>query len=315
MIAALVLLPILAIADLGGLEAFRRQLDVPGPDFIDPFALTTGALIGFLGIGLGSPGSPHIVVRYMSIRDPAQLRYSAVVGTAWNVVMAAGAIAIGLVGRAYFPEVSALPGADTENLYPTLAQQHLPPFFFGIAIAAVFAAIMSTADSQLLVAASSVVRDVYERVLRRGEALSQRTLVLYSRAVVLALVLLALGLGVLANRLVFWLVLFAWAGLGAALGPTSILALTWRRTTRAGIFAGLLVGTVATVVWSYTPTLKSRMYELVPAFLLSLLATALVSRITRSPADVEEMFRSMSAGPAAPARAREDAAVDSAARE
>ncbi|MFW6078711.1 MAG: sodium:solute symporter family transporter, partial [Gemmatimonadota bacterium] len=266
------------------------------PTLVDPLALGAGALLGFVGIGLGSPGSPHILVRYMSIDDPKQLRYGAVVGTAWNVVMGAGAILIGLVGRVYFPDVGALPAADPENLFPTLAQLQLPGVLFGVVVAAIFAAIMSTADSQLLVAASTVVRDVYQKVLRRGRELPQATLVRYSRLVVVALVGLSLALGIIAEELVFWLVLFAWAGLGAAFGPTSILALFWRGATRAGIAAGVAVGTLTTIVWYYTPALKDRLYELIPAFALGLAATVVVSRFTRPPDDVDAMFQVMEDG-------------------
>ena len=293
MIFALVLLPVIAIADRGGMGIVLSQLAALDPALIDPLALSAGALIGFLGIGFGSPGNPHILARYLSIDDPEQLRTSAVVGTAWNVVMAWGAVFIGLVGRLYFPEAAMLPGADTENLYPLLARQHLPPVLFGVVVASIFAAIMSTADSQLLVAASAVVRDIYEKLAHRGEALPQRRLVLLSRATVVLLVALAVGFGLAADQLVFWLVLFAWAGLGAALGPTSILALFWRRTTRAGVIAGIAVGTVTTVVWYFVPALKSRMYELVPAFLLALLATVAVSLVTRPPGDADELMRAM----------------------
>ena len=168
-----------------------------------------------------------------------------------------------------------------------------PALFTGLFLVTVLAAIMSTADSQLLVAASTVVRDVYEKVLRRGRPLTQRRLVVLSRIVVTALVLAALALGRAADQLVFWLVLFAWAGLGAALGPTSILALFWRRTTRAGVFAGLAAGTLTTVVWYLTPALKGALYELIPAFAAGLLATILVSLATIPPAGTEEMFRVM----------------------
>ncbi len=277
MIVALVLLPTVAIVDRGGLTSVLTELTQYDATLLDPVALSAGALIGFLGIGLGSPGNPHIIVRYMAIKDADQLRYAAVVGTVWNVVMAWGALFIGLVGRVYFPDQVMLPAQDTENLYPLLAQTHLPPIVFGMVVASIFAAIMSTADSQLLVAASSVVRDFYERVLHRGETMDQTRLVRYSRVVVCALVVIALMFGLLAEDLVFWLVLFAWAGLGAAIGPTSILALFWRRTTRAGVMAGLLVGTVVTIAWELTPFLAPLIYELIPAFGAALLATLVVS--------------------------------------
>lgn len=298
MLFALVVLPLLAVGAAGGWGALTAELAALDPALIDPLALSAGALIGFLGIGLGSPGSPHVLARYMSIADAEQLRWSAVVGTAWNVLMAAGAVLTGLAGRALLPDPSALPAGDPENLYPLLAGDLLGPLplgsvLFGLVIASVFAAIMSTADSQLLVAASSVVRDVWEKVARRGRPLPQHRLVLLSRAVVTALVAIALVLGLGAGELVFWLVLFAWAGLGAALGPTSILALYWRRTTRAGVLAGFLTGTAVTIAWKLTPALSSRLYELIPAFAASLAVTVAVSLVTRPPEDAEAMMRAM----------------------
>jgi sodium/proline symporter len=296
MIFALLLVPAVAILNQGGLDLVLNQLSSMDLSMLDPFALTVGAFLGFLGIGLGSPGNPHILVRYMSIRDPDQLRYSAVVGTIWNVLMAWGALFIGLVGRVYYPDVASLPAGDTERLYPALAQQLLPPILFGAVLASIFAAIMSTADSQLLVATSSIVRDTYEKLLKKGQRVEQRRLVLYSRIVVAILVALAFALGMIAQDLVFWLVLFAWGGLGAALGPTSLLALYWRGTTRQGVLAGLLVGTATTIIWYNVPTLKGWLYELIPAFALSFLATFAVSRVTRPPEDTDRMFQAMERG-------------------
>jgi sodium/proline symporter len=292
MLAALVALPLLAVADMGGWGPVLAELRTLDGAFLDPFALTAGAFIAWVGIGLGSPGNPHILVRYMSISDPAQLRYAAVVGTTWNVVMATGAVLIGVVGRVYFPDAALLPGADPENLYPSLAEAHLPPVLFGVVVASIFAAIMSTADSQLLVATSSVVRDVYEQVIRRGQPLPQRRLVLYSRILVVLLVVAAVAFGMLARELVFWLVLFAWAGLGAALGPTSILALFWRGTTRAGVAAGAMAGAITTIAWYFSP-LRAVMYELIPGFTAGLVVTVVVSRFTRPPDDVDTMMRAM----------------------
>jgi sodium/proline symporter len=293
MILGLVVLPVVAIGDAGGWGAVVTELRAFDPALVDPLSLGFGAFIGLVGIGLGSPGNPHILVRYMSIDDPDELRFAAWVGTFWNVVMGAGAILIGLAGRVFFPDVVLLPGGDTENLYPMLAQTHLHPALFGVVVASIFAAIMSTADSQLLVAASTVVRDVYQKVFRREVEVSNRHLVFLSRLVVAVLVVAALLLGVVAEALVFWLVLFAWAGLGAALGPAAILSLYWRGTTRAGVFAGLVTGTVTTIVWYLVPALKGAMYELIPAFSLALFATWAVSRLTAVPRDVEHSFRSM----------------------
>jgi sodium/proline symporter len=292
MLVALVALPLLVISGLGGWAPVLAELRAADGALLDPLAVGAGAVIAWLGIGLGSPGNPHILVRYMSISDAAQLRVAAVVGTTWNVVMAGGAVLIGLAGRVYFPDAAMLPGADPENLYPALAEAHLPPVLFGVVVASIFAAIMSTADSQLLVATSSVVRDVYEKVLRRGEPLPQRRLVLYSRGLVVILVAAALGFGMLAQDLVFWLVLFAWAGLGAALGPTSILALYWRGTTRAGVGAGAVAGALTTIIWYLSP-LRAVMYELIPGFAAGLLITVVVSRFTTPPADADAMFRAM----------------------
>jgi sodium/proline symporter len=293
MLVALVVVPVAAIAGRGGLTAVLGELAALDPTLVDPAAIGWGAALGFLGIGLGSPGSPHILARYLSIGDAAQLRWAAVVGTVWNVVMGWGALLVGLAGRAWFPDLAALPGADPENLYPTLAGQLLHPLLFGAVVASIFAAIMSTADSQLLVAASSLVRDLYDKVWRRGEEVPPRRLVAMSRATVVALVAAALALGLGVEELVFWLVLFAWAGLGAALGPTSILALAWRGTTRAGVIAGALAGATTTIVWKLTPALAGMLYELVPGFAVGLVVTWAVSRVGRPPAEVEEMFRVM----------------------
>ncbi|MHC4845683.1 MAG: sodium/proline symporter, partial [Planctomycetota bacterium] len=270
MLFALVALPVLAILELGGVTSLLDQLGAMDLALVDPLALSAGALIGFVGIGLGSPGSPHIIVRYMAIKNAESLRGAAIIGTVWNVLMAAGALFIGLAARATFPDVVAADGtsamhfaADTEQAYPGLAFAVLHPILFGMVMASIFAAIMSTADSQLLVAASGVVRDVYEKLVLRGARVSPRRLVMMSRLTIL--VLCAIGVGVaLKGEGIFWLVLYAWAGPGAALGPTSILALYWRGTTRAGAIAGMLAGMVTVIVWAEIDSLDSLVYELVP---------------------------------------------------
>lgn len=291
MILALVILPILVLSDAGGWQALTTELSTFDPTFIDPFALTIGAMIGSLGIGLGSPGNPHIIARYMSIDDERQLKTACAIGTFWNVVMAGGALLVGLAGRVVIPEIDMLPGADTENLFPVLAAQYLPPVLFGLVIASIFAAIMSSADSQLLVAASSLVRDVYEKLVAGEGSIPQKTLVLYSRIVVFLLVGFSLLIGFLAEDLVYWLVLFAWAGLGAAIGPTSILALYWKRATGPGVLSGMIAGAMVTIIWRLVPSLRELMYELIPGFLVALAVTVVVSLISRPPARAEEDMR------------------------
>ncbi len=293
-IFALIIVPVKSIIDFGGWNQFFTMLrEQSSGSFIDPLALSAGALIGFLGIGLGSPGNPHIISRYMSIKSTRSLPSVALIGTLANIIMATGALFIGLVGRLYFPDSGMLPDADTENLYPVLAWGHLHPFIFGLVIASIFAAIVSTADSQLLVAGSAVVRDIYEKWLMNGKTVSQNKLVFLSRAIITLLVLTALIMGWLAGELVFWLVLFAWAGLGAAFGPTSILALYWKKTTRQGVTAGVVTGALTVIIWNQVDFLKNIIYELVPAFFLAFIVTVIVSLVTKAPEESQEMIETM----------------------
>jgi SSS family solute:Na+ symporter len=288
MIFALIILPFIAIVHAGGWSEILHILHIFNPRFLDPFAFAAGGIIGFLGIGLGSPGNPHILVRYMSVDDPQRLRKACLIGTVWNTLMAWGAIFIGLVGRAYYLKPEALPGGDPENLFPFMAAAHLHPLLVGMIIASILAAIMSTADSQLLVASSGVVRDIYQKIAARGKSLSQRRLVLLSRVVVLFLVAAALFLGAIAKQYVFWLVLFAWGGLGASFGPPLLLSLFWKKVTKAGVIAGFVSGTAVTIIWNQVDALKSLIYELVPAFIASALLTILISFFTSAPEEAEE---------------------------
>jgi len=277
MLMGLVLLPVVGLVQLGGWGALSALLQQLSPEHLDPLALGAGAAIGFLGIGLGSPGQPHIVVRYMSIDDERNLVSSAIIGTFWNVVLGLGAIAIGLVGRAVVPETAGLPNEDPEMVYLVLSSQYFGPVLYGLLVGGVFAAILSTADSQLLVVASTFVRDIWEQVLRQGQVIEERQKLMLSRVVVVASGLLAMALAFIAKDLVFWLVLFAWGGLGASLGPALILSLYWRGTSKAGVVAGMLTGTAVTIVWKLWLKAPTGIYELIPAFSASLLAVVVAS--------------------------------------
>jgi SSS family solute:Na+ symporter len=295
MIFALLILPIVAVVNAGGWEEIMVILQNFNPKFLNPFAFSVGGIIGFLGIGLGSPGNPHILVRYMSVADPKALRKSCVIGTVWNVLMAWGAVFIGLVGRAFYLKPEALPGGDPENLFPFLASAHLHPILLGIVTASILAAIMSTADSQLLVASSGITRDIYQKIIAKDKTISQKRLVFISRVVVLGLVIAALIFGALAKEYVFWLVLFAWGGLGASFGPTLLLSLFWKRTTKVGVIAGFVSGTSITIIWNQVEALNNFIYHLVPAFFISLFLTILVSLLTSAPNQAEAELESIRA--------------------
>lgn len=278
MFFALLGLPLYGIIKIGGMEALTSQLNYADSAFFNPLAFGLGSMIGLLGIGLGSPGNPHILVRYMSIKSHKQLKWTALVGTGWNIVLAGGAFMIGIVARAYFPEMQMLPGQDPENAYIALANELLPAALVGILLASIFAAIMSTADSQLLVAASSLVRDIYQKILKKDKFIPPEKLALFSRLVVAVLVYFSVGLGFIVEDIVFWFVLFAWAGLGAAIGPTSIQALFMKQTTKKGVMAGMITGTLMVFVWKSIPALSEWLYELIPGFLAAWIVTYWVSR-------------------------------------
>jgi sodium/proline symporter len=282
MLLGLVVLPVWGLVEIGGLAALREGLTVVAPSALDPLALGLGTFVGFVGIGLGSPGQPHILVRYMSVDDPRHLRFVALVGTVWNVVLGAGAVAIGLIGRAFVPVVESLPDADPEMVYLALASELFGPLLFGLLVGGIFAAILSTADSQLLVVASTFARDVYEAVWRGEAEADEAAKLRMGRLVVVVAGVGALALAWVAQDLVFWLVLFAWAGLGAALGPALILSLFWRGVTREGVAAGMVTGTVVTLVWKLWLREVTGVYEIVPAFALATAAIVLVSLATGS---------------------------------
>lgn len=261
---------------------FERITDMlGGRDLVDPFGGATGAamlgwVIGLFGIGLGYPGQPHILARFKAASSTRTIRHARLIAITWGVLVLYGAILLGHAARIALPDL-----IDPEQAYPMLATELLPPILAGVVLAAIVAAMMSTADSQLLVVSSAVARDVIQGIL--APRATDETPTRVSRLTVLILGLVALGVALADVRAVFWFVLFAWSGLGAAFGPPIILALLWRRTSFAGVLAGVVSGALVTVLWKLE--LKTMvasatglsLYELVPAFLVSLFLTWLFS--------------------------------------
>jgi len=290
MVFGLVVLPLVGLFKMGGIGELASTLHEVGPGMLrvtgsgQGFGAAAAVVLGGLAIGLGYPGQPHIVVRYMAIRKPRELRRSALISVIWVVLAVYGALFIGLVGVRYISRGIA----DPDQVMPLLAKTLLPPWLAGVLISAAIAAMMSTADSQLLVVTSSISEDLYHRLLRRRA--DERTLVVVSRIATLVVGGVAFVLAQFGGA-VFWLVLYAWGGLAASFGPPLILSLRWKRTTKWGALAGMVLGSATIIIWHNIPVLKNLIYELFPGFFVSLFAVWIVSLLTARPTrEMEEEF-------------------------
>ncbi len=287
MAGAMILLPVAGWIALGGTEGIVSAIRDIDPNLLlvtqgkTGHALVMGLIIGSLGIGLGYVGQPHLLTRFMAIRDPNDLRKGTMIAMSWVVVAFWGAVLVGIVGLAHF----GLDGlADPEHVMPRVATLFLPAGIAGIVISAAIAAMMSTADSQLLVATSALSEDIYHQLINKDAP--QKRLVAISRVGTVVIGIIAFLLALRAEEQVFWFVLYAWAGLGAAFGPGIVLSLWWKRTTKWGVFCGMIVGSATAVIWHNVPVLKGFVYELVPAFLFAAIAVVIGSLLTEPPANV-----------------------------
>jgi sodium/proline symporter len=276
-------LPILGIIKIGGPVALVDTIQSNGGDFLAMNAGQTGAafvfgvMLGGLSWGLGYLGQPHLLTRYMAIRSAGQIRRGTLIAMVWVLIAYWGAAMVGIVGAGVFEQ----PLADQEQVMPLLAKYLLPGWIAGLMMAGAIAAMMSTADSQLIVVTSSIVEDVYVRLLRFRS--SPRRLVAMSRMATIAVSAVALLLAYRNQDLIFDLVSYAWSGLGASFGPPLLLSLRWKKTTAAGVFAGMVAGTVSNIVWKNTPELNAALDLKLASFLISLVFTILFSYLTHKP--------------------------------
>lgn len=297
MAVMLIILPIVGLFHLGGFGEMLKHAQTANVGFLSfksgevGFAAFT-LIVGHLAIGLGYPGQPHIVTRFMAIEDPRKIRQSTLIAMIWVILAGYGALFIGLTGLGVCPRL-----ADPETVTVTMAMMLMPRWLAGLMIAAAMAAIMSTADSQLLVATSAIAEDFYRKIFKKDA--SQKTLLRISR--VATVVIAAVALGFALNQdpkaeggIVFSFVLYAWGGLAASFGPLLILSLYWKRITKAGAIAGMLVGTGTIIVWYNVKVLHELIYELVPGFFLSLIAIVVVSLLTKPPEGVAEELKEIS---------------------
>ncbi|NKE34773.1 sodium/proline symporter [Natronococcus sp. JC468] len=304
---AFVLLPVIAYANYG---LPFDELAAAGSSYASVTAGMTGwaaifGIISYAAIGLGIPGNPHVMVRFMGIDEVKNIRLAALIAQLFMFVAYIGAGFVGLYALVAFGQGGI---DDPNNVMPMLTLEFFPGAVAGIILAAALAAMMSSADSQLLVATSAIVEDVYHGYVNPNA--SQAKLVRYSQFVTLGLGSASIAFAYLArNTPIYTLVLdYAWGGLGAAIGPTLIAALWWKRTTAEGAVASMIVGTATMILWTQLSTVVDAVglsgavegspflsglvgvYGLFPAFVLSTTTLIAVSLATRPPEGVDDHF-------------------------
>ena len=295
MLGCLITLPIVGIAAAGGWGEMLSTLRAQDPALLDPMgsfgfgAAGIASAAGSVAIGLAFLGSPQLLTRFMAARDQREI----VKGGLWAVLCVigfdVGAIFSGMAGRTLFP---GLADADRETILPLMSAELFPAFFTGVFLVVVLAAIMSTLDSLLILASSVVVRDVVQKAL--GSTASERTLSMMGKGVTVVIGLTGLGVALLEVRMIFDFVLFAWSGIACAFTPVVLCSLFWKRTTREGAIAGMIVGFGVTVLWVKVFKVGFYdLYEMIPGFFAGLLCCVLVSLMTKPDPEAMEEFESV----------------------
>lgn len=306
MLVSLMIVPLFAVTLIGGPDKTIEVLNGLGTNYLNPM-YSGGEPVGFIGIisqlawALGYFGMPHILVRFMAIRDEREVRKSRKVAIVWVVLSLSIACFLGIIGRAFFVDA---PISNSENVFIEMIGKIFTdyfgiPFVGGLLLCGILAAIMSTADSQLLVTASSISEDVYKGVIFKKA--SEKSMLLVSRITVLVVSVIAFIIALDPNSSVMGLVSNAWAGFGATFGPVVLLGLFWRRANRAGAACGMICGGLTVIVWDYisfgSTTLAgyTGLYSLVPGFLVGIVLMILVSLLTKAPsAEILQEFDDVS---------------------
>jgi len=235
-----------------------------------------------LSWGLGYLGQPHLIIRYMAIRNPKEVKIARKIAIMWAIPGVLGAFMIGIISLVYFgPEYFHI--IDTERAMPLLATNLLHPILAGLFISGAVSAMMSTADSQLLVSTSAITEDFLHQYLQKD--LSESDLVRLNRAMIILLGLIAYGIAIYSEingNNVFSVVSYAWSGLGSAFGPPLIMTLWWEKTTRKGVISGMLIGFITTIIWSNIPELRGFITERLTSFIFSFFSVFTVSLFTQN---------------------------------
>ncbi len=305
MLIALLAVPILMSAgtfDSTYSGAFQDGITAFGTN---PFTADWRDIVTGLSWGLGYFGMPHILVRFMSIGKPSMVKKSATVAIVWVIVTLGAAIAIAILGRTFILSNGTslaemlLPTGNQQNIFIVIVEHLFPAFVAGLLLAAIIAAAMSTADSQLLVASSSFTSDIYKPLIRKEKA-TDKEMLWVGRIVVIivsivAFIIAAAGI----NNPNSWtnsimsMVENAWGLFGASFGPVVILSLFWKRLNYTGACTGIVVGAIADIAWLllFTNTIipaaiaPTGIYEILPGFVIGMLATVAVSLATNAPSE------------------------------
>jgi sodium/proline symporter len=292
MAAALMIVPIAAME--GGFGQLETDLQNLNPNLltlwhnIDGEPLSVIAIVSLAAWGLGYFGQPHILARFNATRTNKDITTARRIAVIWSFLSMIGALMVGLVGLLYVQKNMGGELADAETIFMVLVNAVFHPVIAGILLAAILAAIMSTADSQLLVSSSALAEDFYKQMFPNTSA---KTLVNIGRFAVVGLSLVALMLAMNPDSTVLGLVSYAWAGFGAAFGPALLFSLYWRNMNRNGALAGVLGGGITVVIWKQLSGGIFDLYEIVPGFILASIAIVLVSKMTGGPkASVAQTF-------------------------
>ena len=283
MALALAVVAVAALQHTGGIGSTFAAINSANPALTGLFSNSDGsdmtfiAWLSLMGWGLGYFGQPHIIIRFMAIRSETMISDSRRIAVTWTALSLLAALSIGMTGIALLH--TPLLGADSEKVFMEMVKLIFHPVIAGICLAAILAAIMSTADSQLLVASSAITEDFYRTLFKKDAG--QKELVVVGRIAVIVIAVVATALAMDPDAKVLELVSYAWAGFGGAFGPAILLSLFWNGMTRSGAIAGIITGSVTVIIWKQLQGGIFDLYELVPAFTLSFMVILVTSLITR----------------------------------
>jgi sodium/proline symporter len=278
MLIAILIVPYVALQNLGGMAEISNVLSANNINYSDPFKdKTILEIISMLSWGLGYFGQLHILLRFMAAKSPEVIGKSQKICMTWMITAFAGAGALGLVGAALFAKT---PLDNPETIFFKAADILFPPWASGMLLAAIFSAIMSTISAQLLASSSAITEDI---LLRFTNRISDKKRLLLNRMAVICIMIAATVIARNPQSSILSLVAHAWAGLGASFGPVILLSLYWNKMTKAGAVSGILTGGITVLAWEGLQGSHPifEIYEIIPAFLLSSLAIYVGSKIEK----------------------------------